>query len=99
MFAIIMTGGKQYRVAEGDRIIVEKLAMEPGEAVSFASLVSGGDEPKFGADAAQVKVAAEVVRHLKGDKVYVDKYHSGVQYRRRNGHRQNYTELKITGIQ
>lgn len=100
MFAIIMTGGKQYRVAEGDRIIVEKLALSPGEGLSFASLlVAGGEEPKFGADAASVKVAAEVVRHLKGDKIYIDKYHSGVQYRRRNGHRQNYTELKITGIQ
>ena len=98
MFAIIQTGGKQYRVAPGDTIRVEKLDLEPGAAVSFASLLVGGEGFKVGRDAAAVQVAAQVVRHVKGDKIYIDKYKSGIQYRRRNGHRQQYTDVKITAI-
>jgi large subunit ribosomal protein L21 len=98
MFAIIQSGGKQYRVNEGDTIIVEKLDLEPGAGVSFDSILVGGDTVLAGSDAAKVKVAGEVVRHDKGRKIYIDKYKSGIQYRRRNGHRQNYTFVKITGI-
>jgi large subunit ribosomal protein L21 len=99
MFAIIRTGGKQYRVAQGETLRVEKLALEPGATLEFSSLLVGGENPKSGKDAAGVKVAAEVLRHVKGDKIFIDKYKSGIQYRRRNGHRQQYTEIRITGIQ
>jgi large subunit ribosomal protein L21 len=93
MFAIIQTGGKQYRVAEGDTIRVEKLTLDPGAAVNFDSIFVGGDNA-----AKSATVAAEVVRHVQGEKIYIDKYKSGIQYRRRNGHRQQYTDIKITGI-
>lgn len=98
MFAIIKTGGKQYRVAEGDTIRVEKLALDEGATLEFDSALVGGERLKVGAGAAATKVAAQVLRHVKGDKVYVEKYKSGIQYRRRNGHRQRYTDLRITGI-
>lgn len=98
MFAIIKTGGKQYRVAAGDTIRVERLSDDQGATIQFDSVLVGGDALKTGADAAKIKVAAQVVRHLLGDKIYIDKYKSGIQYRRRNGHRQQYTDLKITGI-
>lgn len=98
MFAIIKTGGKQYRVAEGETIRVEKLAFEQGSTVEFPSLIVSSDVLATGETAAAVKVAAQVMRHVKGEKIYIDKYKSGIQYRRRNGHRQQYTDLKITGI-
>lgn len=98
MFAIIQTGGKQYRVNEGDTIRVEKLKLSPGATLEFTSLLVGGEALKVAGEAAQVKVAAEVVRHVKGDKIYIDKYKSGIQYRRRNGHRQAYTDVKITSV-
>jgi large subunit ribosomal protein L21 len=98
MFAIIQTGGKQYRVSEGDTIRVEKLEFEPGATLEFTSLLVGGEALKLASEAAKVKVAAQVVRHVKGEKVYVDKYKSGIQYRRRNGHRQQYTDVKITSL-
>ena len=99
MFAIVQTGGKQYRVAEGETLRVEKLALEPGATVELSSLlVGGGEDFKSGRDASDVKVTAEVLRHVKGKKIYIDKYKSGIQYRRRNGHRQQYTEIRITGI-
>ena len=93
MFAIIQTGGKQYRVSEGDVIRVEKLALEKGQSVEFASLLTGGEGATAGA-----KVSGEIVGHVKGAKIFIDKYKSGIQYRRRNGHRQQYTNVKITGI-
>jgi large subunit ribosomal protein L21 len=98
MFAIIETGGKQYRVAANDVIRVEKLAATPGTSVEFTAILVAGDSLLTGAAAAQVKVTGEVVAQTKGDKVYIDKYKSGIQYRRRNGHRQHYTDVKITGI-
>ena len=93
MFAIIQTGGKQYRVAEGDTIRVEKLSLEPGATLNFDSIFTGGDNA-----ASTASISAEVLRHVDGPKIYIDKYKSGIQYRRRNGHRQQYTELKITGV-
>ncbi len=93
MFAVITTGGKQYRVAEGDQFLVEKLELEPGAALEFDSLFSFDGALKNG-----VKVKAQVVRHVRGKKIYIDKYKSGIQYRRRNGHRQHYTEIKVTSI-
>jgi large subunit ribosomal protein L21 len=98
MFAIIQTGGKQYRVSEGDVIRVEKLALQKGATVEFASLMVVGDSVKVAAEAAKVKVTGEVVAQVKGTKIYIDKYKSGIQYRRRNGHRQMHTDVKITSV-
>lgn len=98
MFAIIETGGKQYRVQEGDVIRVESLAGEAGDKVDLKALFVGGEKTVFGEDAGKYTVTAEVLEHGRGKKIYIRKYKSGIQYRRRTGHRQNYTALKITGI-
>lgn len=98
MFAIIKSGGKQYRVSEGDVIRVETLAGEAGDKLEFTPVLVGGEQTAYGDDANNYKVSAEVVAHGRGKKIYVRKYKSGVQYRRRTGHRQGYTEVKITGI-
>jgi large subunit ribosomal protein L21 len=94
MFAIVKTGGKQYRVSEGDIIRVEKLEADAGSSVEFPVLMLGTEAVAFG----KGSVTAQVVRHVQGKKIYIDKYKSGIQYRRRNGHRQEYTDVKITGI-
>lgn len=86
MFAIIESGGKQYRVQEGDVIRVEKLRGDEGSELTLGSLIGGS-------------VRAEVLGHGKHPKIYINKYKSGIQYRRRTGHRQQYTALKITSIQ
>ena len=99
MFAIIQTGGKQYRVEEGDVIRVEKLSGEAGDKMGLTALMVGGEQTLFGADAAKFTVNVEVVDHGKLKKIYIRKYKSGVQYRRRTGHRQQFTAIKITGIQ
>ena len=93
MFAIVKTGGKQYRVIEGDIIRVEKLTAEAGASVNLPVLMLGSEVVAFGGT-----VTATVVRHVQGKKIYIDKYKSGIQYRRRNGHRQEYTDVKITGV-
>ncbi|WP_420594859.1 50S ribosomal protein L21 [Deinococcus sp.] len=99
MFAIIQTGGKQYRVQEGDVIRVEKLSGEAGDKLDLTAMMVGGEKTLFGEDAAKFTVSAEVVDHGKLKKIYIRKYKSGVQYRRRTGHRQQFTALKIIGIQ
>ena len=98
MFAIIQSGGKQYRVSEGDVIRVETLSGEAGDKLDFTPVLVGGEQTAYGSDASNYKVSAEVVNHGRGKKIYIRKYRSGVQYRRRNGHRQGFTEVKITGI-
>lgn len=98
MFAIIQTGGKQYRVSEGDVIRVESLKGEAGDKVELKPIFVGGDQTLFGEAASKFVVNAEVVEHGRGKKIYIRKYKSGIQYRRRTGHRQNYTAIKITGI-
>ncbi|UBV42281.1 50S ribosomal protein L21 [Deinococcus taeanensis] len=98
MFAIIQTGGKQYRVQEGDVIRVESLKGEAGDKLDLTPLFVGGDSASFGDAASKFTVNAEVVEHGRGEKIYVRKYKSGVQYRRRTGHRQDYTAIKILGI-
>ncbi|GHF39833.1 large subunit ribosomal protein L21 [Deinococcus metalli] len=98
MFAIIETGGKQYRVSEGDVIHVESLKGEAGDTIDLKPLFVGGDKALFGDAVGQFVVNAEVVQHGRGPKIYIRKYKSGVQYRRRTGHRQDYTTLKIVGI-
>ncbi len=99
MYAIIETGGKQYRVEEGERIRVEKLAAEPGELVEFAPLFVGGEEAKVGAPKVEgARVVAEVLDHGRAKKVLVEKFKAKVNYHRKKGHRQPYTELLIKEI-
>lgn len=98
MFAIIETGGKQYRVEEGDVIRVEKLSSAEGDKLDLKAIFVGGEKAIMGSDAAKYTVSAEVVGDGKHKKIYIRKYKSGIQYRRRTGHRQQFTALKITGI-
>ncbi|KIX84498.1 50S ribosomal protein L21 [Thermus filiformis] len=100
MFAIIKTGGKQYRVEPGMRLKVEKLPLEPGSTLEFEPLLVGGEAVKVGAPTvAGAKVVAEVLGHGKGKKVLVMKFKAKVQYRRKKGHRQPYTEILVKEIQ
>ena len=101
MFAVIVSGGKQYRVQEGQTLKVEKLAVEAGAAVDFdrVLLVSNGDDVKVGAPVVEgAKVSAEVVSHGRGDKVTIVKFRRRKHHRKQAGHRQWFTEVKITGI-
>ena len=101
MYAVVMTGGKQYRVSAGDKIRVEKLNAEAGSTVSLDKvLVIGGEgETMVGAPyVAGASVEAEVVANGKADKVVIFKYKAKKDYRKKQGHRQPYTELKINGI-
>ncbi len=97
MFAVVRTGGKQYRVAANDRITVEKLDGEAGSKITLGDvlLVSDGGALK---DAGKVKVTAEIVAHNRGDKVVIFKKKRRHNYRRKNGHRQHQTVLKILSI-
>jgi large subunit ribosomal protein L21 len=101
MYAVIKTGGKQYRVAEGQNLLVEKLPGQRGDKVTLDQvLFVGGDSPKIGQPLVTgAKVSAEIVDQGRGKKIVVFKFRRRKNYRRKNGHRQPYTELKITGIQ
>jgi len=100
MYAVIKTGGKQYRVAEGQKLRVEKLTGNAGDKVTFDEvLLVGGDSPQIGLPLVKgASVAAEIVGQDRGKKIVVFKFKRRKNYRRKNGHRQPYTELKITGI-
>jgi large subunit ribosomal protein L21 len=100
MYAVIRTGGKQYRVSEGQLLRVEKLAGGAGDKVTFGEvLLVGGDAPKVGRPLVQgASVAAEITAQNRGKKLIVFKFRRRKNYRRKNGHRQPYTELKITTI-
>jgi len=100
MYAVIQTGGKQYRVSEGDVLRVEKLAAEEGATVDFDVLmVADGDTVKVGQPlVAGGKVSATVESHGRGDKVKIIKFRRRKHHMKRQGHRQSYTALKITGI-
>ena len=97
MFAVVRTGGKQYRVAAGDKIAVEKLAGEAGDTVTLGDVLLAGEGESL-ADAAKVTVSAEIIAQAKSEKVIVFKKRRRHNYRRRNGHRQNHTILKIVAI-
>ena len=100
MFAIVKTGGKQYRVEPGLRLRVEKLDLEPGSQVELPVLLLGGEKTVVGAPVVEgAKVVAEVLGHGKGKKITISKFKAKVQYRRKRGHRQPYTEILITEIQ
>jgi large subunit ribosomal protein L21 len=103
MYAIVETGGKQYRVKPGDTIAVERLTGEPGEVLDLGRvlLVAGNGENSTrigapGVDGAVVR--AEVVEHGRGEKIIVFRYKSKVRYRRKTGHRQSLTRVRITDI-
>ena len=100
MFAVIMTGGKQYKVAAGDTIWVEKLEGDAGSTLKLGELVCLSDNgaAKFGDAIKNASVTAEIVKHTRGDKVIIFKKRRRQNYRRKKGHRQHHTVLKITGI-
>ncbi len=99
MYAIIATGGKQYKVSEGDVIRVEKLNAENGSTVTFDQVVAVSDGSlKVGGDVANATVSATVMEQGKGKKVIVYKYKRKTGYHKKNGHRQAYTQVKIDKI-
>ncbi len=99
MYAIIATGGKQYKVSEGDVIKVEKLDAEPGATVTFDQIVAVSDkELKVAGDVANANVTATVMEQGRGKKVIVYKYKRKTGYHKKNGHRQAYTQVKIEKI-
>ena len=102
MYAVIATGGKQYRVAEGDVVRIEKLEAEPGAAVEFdkVMLVGKGVDVKLGVPfVTGSKVSGTVQKHGQTDKVPIVKFRRRKHYLRQGTHRQLYTEVKMTGIQ
>jgi large subunit ribosomal protein L21 len=99
MYAVIEAGGKQYRVQEGDVITVEKIKAEVGEAVTFNTLlISAEGEVKVGAPYLNEVVTGTVVEHGKGEKVIIFKYKAKKDYRKKQGHRQPYTMVKIEAL-
>ncbi len=103
MFAIIQSGGKQYRVVQGDVVRLESLKAEPGDSVDLPVMMLAGDEGtaevKIGAPLIEgANVRAEVIGHGRGKKLYIYKFKAKSNYRRKTGHRQNYTEVRITEI-
>ena len=97
MFAIVRTGGKQYRVAAGDKIVVEKIGGDAGDTIQLGDILLAGE----GADLRSVEglmVSAEIIAQAKADKVIVFKKKRRHNYRRKNGHRQQHTILRITAI-
>ena len=100
MYAIVKTGGKQYKVAVGDVVEVEKLEGEPGTELTFpALLVVDGTDVTTDADAlAKVTISAKVVEHTKGPKIRIHKFKNKTGYHKRQGHRQPLTRVQVTAI-
>ena len=101
MNAIIVTGGKQYKVTEGDTLFIEKLEAEAGQTITFDQVLAilDGDKATFGAPVVEgASVAATVVKNGKGKKVRVYKYKAKKGYHKRQGHRQPYTKVEIGKI-
>ena len=100
MYAIVKTGGKQYKVAEGDLVKVEKIEGEPGTSVALSPvLVVDGSDVTTGDQLAKITVNAEIVEHVRGPKINGMRYRNKTGYKRRYGHRQDLTVLKVAGIQ
>lgn len=101
MQAVIQTGGKQYLVQKGDKILVEKLEGQPGAEVVFGEiLLVTGDSPQIGAPVVKgFKVTAKILRQEKSDKIRVFKYKRRKGYHKTQGHRQNLTRIEITALQ
>ncbi len=101
MYAVIQTGGKQYRVAKGDVIQIEQLAGEPGQSIDFNEvlMISTEETPKFGSPLlAGAKVVGEVLEQGRKKKILIIKFRRRKHYMKRQGHRQNYTAVRITDI-
>jgi large subunit ribosomal protein L21 len=104
MYAVIKTGGKQYKVAQGDKVRVEKLPGNVGDVVTFDEVLllgggAGGDAVKIGTPTVKgAKVEAKVIAQDRAKKIIVFKFRRRKNYRRKNGHRQPFTALEITGI-
>ena len=99
MYAIIATGGKQYKVSEGDIITIEKLGLEAGEKVTFDEVLAVSDgSMKVGEEAANATVEAPVVENGRGKKIIVYKYKRKTGYHKKQGHRQSFTKVKIEKI-
>jgi large subunit ribosomal protein L21 len=102
MYAVIETGGKQYRVQEGDTIYIEKLSIDEGEAVTFDKIAALGKDDGFVVGAPYVdgaKVSAKVLKNGKAKKVIVYKYKAKKNYHSKKGHRQPYTKVQIEKIE
>jgi len=102
MYAVFKTGGKQYKAAPGDIVQVEKLDADSGSSVELDEvlMVADGDDVRVGAPTIDGgKVVAEVISHGRGDKIRIIKFGRRKHHMKRMGHRQDYTELKITGIE
>ncbi|HEX4466025.1 MAG TPA: 50S ribosomal protein L21 [Solirubrobacteraceae bacterium] len=99
MYAIVKTGGKQYRVEKGQTLLVERLAVDEGASVTLEPLMYRSDEAIFDKDGlAQVKVTAKVIAHERGEKLRVFKFKPKRGYKRRNGHRQELTRIEVIEI-
>ncbi len=100
MYAVLVTGGKQYRVAQGETLRVEKLEAEAGNEVTFDNILMLGDSDgiQVGDALKGASVTAKVVGHGRADKVRIIKFRRRKHHMKRQGHRQHYTEIEITGI-
>jgi large subunit ribosomal protein L21 len=99
MYAVVSTGGKQYRVAKDDVIVVEKLNAEVGDTVTFdVLLVADGDDVTVGADAAAAVVTGEIVDHVRGEKLTVFKFKKRKGYKKTLGHRQELTKVRVADV-
>jgi large subunit ribosomal protein L21 len=99
MYAIVKTGGKQYRVEPGQRLLVERLAAEEGASVALEPILYRSEESVFDRDGLQtVQVTAKVLAHVRGEKLRVFKFKPKRGYKRRNGHRQSLSEIEVTDI-
>lgn len=98
-YAIVKTGGKQYRVEQGQSLLVERLKADEGSTVELQPVLLAGDDTVFDRDGlSKVRVAARVVGHERGPKIVVFKHRPKQGYKRKNGHRQELTRLEITEI-
>lgn len=100
MYAVLVTGGKQYRVAQGETLRVEKLEAEAGNQITFDNVLMLGDADgiKIGDALKGASVTAKVVGHGRADKIRIIKFRRRKHHMKRQGHRQHYTEIEITGI-
>ncbi len=101
VFAVIETGGKQYKVAQGQKLKIEKLETEAGSTVAFDKVLLKGEGENVTVGVPYIngaKVEAKVIEQGRADKVIVFKYHSKTRYRKKKGHRQSFTEVEITSI-
>jgi large subunit ribosomal protein L21 len=98
-YAVIRTGGKQYRVEEGTTLFVERLRADEGDTIDLEPLLIAGDgDPQLGGDLDGVVVQAEVIGHVRGPKLRVFKFKPKRGYKRRTGHRQELTRIRVTSI-